>query len=177
MRAFIAVELSEEVRAKLSEFATALDFEGVKPVEAENLHITLFFLGEIDDRTRGKVIDAMEKVSAKPFTLQVSGAGVFPNPNFIRVAWAGCEATELKEIYSQLSPEMRKLRYKIEQFNPHVTVARVKSPEAKSRVQEVLKKFEKKKFGSCEVAKILLKKSVLTPGGPVYETVYEKPLA
>lgn len=177
MRAFIAVELSEEVRAKLSEFANALDFDGVKPVEKDNLHITLFFLGEIDDRTRGKVISAMEKVSAKPFTLSVSGAGVFPNPNFIRVAWAGCEAGELKQIYDTLSPEMRRLRYKIEPFHPHITVARVKSPEAKSMVQEVLKKFEKKKFGACEVAKIVLKKSVLTPSGPVYETVYEKPLA
>lgn len=176
MRAFIAVELSEEVRKKLAEFAKALDFEGVRPVEQENLHITLFFLGEIDERTKGKVVDAMERVSVAPFDLSVSGVGVFPNPNFIRVAWAGCEGEGLKQVYEQLAPEMRKLRYEVEPFRAHVTVARVKSPEAKSRVQEVLKKFEGQDFGSCGIKSIVLKKSTLTPKGPVYETVYEKRL-
>lgn len=177
MRAFIAVELDEAVRKKLSKFAKALDLEGVKPVDGENLHVTLFFLGEIDERTTGKVVYAMEQVSVAPFKLSVSGVGVFPNPNFIRVAWAGCESVELGRIYEQLAPEMRKLRYEVEPFRAHVTVARVKSPEAKGKVQEVLKKFEGKDFGACEVAKIVLKKSILTPKGPVYETVYEKQLA
>ncbi len=176
MRAFIAVELSEELRGRLAEFAKAFDFAGVKPVETENLHITLFFLGEIDERTQGKVVDAMQKVSVPPFKLKCSGVGVFPNPNFIRVVWAGCENGSLSKIYEQLSPEMRRLRYKIEPFRAHVTVARVKSPEAKEKVQKALGKFEGADFGACEIKSIALKKSTLTPTGPVYETVYEKRL-
>ena len=176
MRAFIAVELSDEVRQRLSGFASALAMDGVAPVEAQNLHITLFFLGEIDDRTKGKVISAMARVSSAPFELHVAGTGVFPNPNFIRVAWAGCESSELEKIYAQLAPEMRRLRYEVEEFRPHVTVARVKSPGAKEKVRDVLKSFEAADFGRCGIKSIVLKKSVLTPKGPVYSTVYEKRL-
>lgn len=176
MRAFIAVELSEEVRENLQAFQKALDFEGVKLVEPENLHITLFFLGEIDERTAAKVIEAMEKVSVPPFTLSCSGAGVFPNPNFIRVVWAGCENEQLKKIYEQLAPEMRKLRYKPEPFHAHVTVARVKDPKAKENVRAALAKFEGMDFGSCKIDRVVLKKSTLTPTGPVYEDVFEKRL-
>jgi len=176
MRAFIAVELSEQVRKNLQPFQKALDLEGIKLVEPENLHITLFFLGEIDDRTKGKVVEAMEKVSVPKFELNCKGVGVFPNPNFIRVAWAGCENENLTKLYEQLAPEMRKLRYKIEPFRGHVTVARVRDPSTKGNVQKALEKFEGKDFGTCEIGKIVLKKSILTPQGPVYEDVFTKEL-
>jgi len=176
MRAFIAVELGEEVRGRLADFAKALDFEGVKLVERENLHITLFFLGEIDDRTTVKVVEALGKVTVPRFTLSCKGVGVFPNPNFIRVAWAGCENENLTKIYEQLAPEMRKLRYKIEPFRGHVTVARVKDPSAKENVNAVLAKFRDFDFGACTVGRVVLKKSTLTPQGPVYEDVFEKML-
>lgn len=176
MRAFIAVELSEEVRKNLQPFQKALDFEGVKLVEPENLHITMFFLGEIDDRTAAKVVEALGKITVPKFELKCSGVGVFPNPNFIRVAWAGCENESLTKIYEQLAPEMRKLRYKIEPFRGHVTVARVKDPMAKEKVQKALEKFEGHDFGSCEVSRVALKKSTLTPQGPIYEDVFEKTL-
>lgn len=176
MRAFIAIELSEEIRKNLQPFQKALDFEGVKLVEPENLHITMFFLGEIDERTAAKVVEAMGKITVPKFELNCSGVGVFPNPNFIRVAWAGCENENLTKIYEQLAPEMRKLRYKIEPFRGHVTVARVKDPKAKEKVQKALAKFEGRDFGTCEIGKVILKKSTLTPRGPVYEDVFEKPL-
>jgi 2'-5' RNA ligase len=72
---------------------------------------------------------------------------------------------------------MRKLRYKIEPFKAHITVARVVSPEAKERVREGMKKFAKTKFGACAVNKVVLFKSTLTPNGPVYEPVHTKKLA
>jgi len=176
MRAFIAVELDGGVKGKLAAFAKSLDFEGVKLVEPENLHITLFFLGEIDDRTAAKVVEALGKITVPKFVLSCSGVGVFPNPNFIRVAWAGCENENLTKIYEQLAPEMKKLRYKIEPFRGHVTVARVKDPGAKEKVNAALAKFRGFDFGSCTVDRVVLKKSTLTPSGPVYEDVFAKEL-
>ena len=179
MRAFIAVPISEEVKKKISPFRKALQIEGVKAVEDANLHLTLFFLGEIDDRRKNDVIALMKKIPTPWFGLHLTGAGVFPNPNFIRVAWVGCEegSEKLKEIYGQLAPTFAKWGYKDERFSPHLTVARVKDPNAKEGVQKALAKFEKADFGTSPITKIVLFKSTLTPLGPIYEEVFTKELA
>lgn len=174
MRAFIAIELGDEVRKRLREFQQELDFKGVKLVESTNLHITLFFLGEIDEQKQARVVSAMENISAGKFELSCKGVGVFPNPNFIRVVWAGCESPQVGEIYGQLAGEIRRLGYELEPFHPHVTVARVKDPRTKEKVLEALAKFKGADFGRCMVERVVLMKSTLTPKGPVYEVVHAK---
>jgi len=176
MRAFIAVPISDEVKEKVEPFRKALEVEGVKVVEPENLHITLFFLGEIDDRRAADVIAAMENVRTKGFELRFSGAGVFPNPNFIRVVWVGCESKELNDIYNALAPSISKMGYELEDFRAHLTIARVKNPAAKEKVKAAVSKFKDATFGACLVDRIVLFKSILTPKGPIYEEVFAKRL-
>jgi len=178
MRAFIAVPISEEMKQAIDPFRKALQLDGVKPVERENLHITLFFLGEIDDRRKRDVSDMLENLPLKKFELHLRGAGVFPNPNFIRVAWVGCEegSEQLKQIYDALAPTFARWGYKEERFSPHLTVARVKEPQAKESVQRVLQKFEKTDFGFSPVKKVILFRSTLTPKGPAYEEIFTKEL-
>jgi len=176
MRAFIAVPISDEVKKNIEPFRKALEIDDVKTVEPENLHITLFFLGEIDERRTMEIIAAMEKINAERFELPFSGAGVFPNPNFIRVVWVGCESKELENIYGALAPSISKMGYKFEDFRAHLTIARVKGPAAKEKVKEVIARFKDAKFGACTVDRIVLFKSTLTPKGPIYEEVFAKML-
>lgn len=176
MRAFIAIEVSEELKDKMSKMQKQLSLEGVKLVERENLHMTLQFLGEIDEKMREKVIQAMEKVSCSKFELSCKGISAFPSRNYIRVIWVGAEAPEAKSIYDQLSCELAKLGFKKEDFSPHITLARVKFLKDKQALAEFLEDNEEAEIGDCIVDRVILKKSTLTPKGPVYENSYEKKL-
>jgi len=176
MRAFIAVPVSDEVKRKMEPLCAALAGDGITPVAPECQHVTLFFLGEIDERRKDDVIRAMESILAKKFILPFSGAGAFPNPNFVRVVWVGCESPELLAIYNSLAPFIERMGYQKEEFRPHLTVARVKSPAAKERVQAALKKFRNARFGSCEISRVVLFESKLSPAGPMYVELHSKEL-
>jgi 2'-5' RNA ligase len=176
MRAFTAVEVDEQLREKMSELQKQLSLEGVKLVEKENLHLTLHFLGEIDESMKEKVIKAMDKLNCKKFEMSCEGVGAFPSKGYIRVIWVGVEAPELKQIYDQLGTEFDRLGFKQEQFSPHITLARVKFLKDKEKLVEFLEENEQVEIGECKVEGVFLKKSTLTPKGPVYENVYEKKL-
>ncbi|MEM3555395.1 MAG: RNA 2',3'-cyclic phosphodiesterase [Candidatus Micrarchaeia archaeon] len=173
MRAFIAVEVSDELREKIATLQKNLSIEGVKLVEKENLHLTLFFLGEIDERMKERVIQAMNKMNFGKFEVSCRGVGAFPSRNYIRVIWVGVEAPELKKIHSELGKELSQLGFKKEEFSPHITLARVKFLKDKGALNEFLEENSQSEFGECIVDRIILKKSTLTPEGPIYENVHE----
>jgi 2'-5' RNA ligase len=176
MRAFVAIEASEEVREKMSELQKQLSLDGVKLVEKENLHLTLFFLGDIDEAMKDKVIKGMDKLNCKKFEMSCKGVGAFPSNSYIRVVWVGAEAPQLKQIYDQLGEELAKLGFKKEDFSPHITLARVKFLRDKTSLSEFLEDNAEVEIGDCVIDKVILKKSTLTPKGPIYESVYEKKL-
>jgi len=176
MRTFIAVEVDERLKEKMAELQKQLSIDGVKLVEKENLHLTLHFLGEIDDTMKGEVTQAMEKVNCRKFEMSCNRVGAFPSRNYIRVIWVGVDAPELKSIHDQLGGELARLGFKREDFSPHITLARVKFLKDKTKLIEFLETNAETELGDCTVDRILLKKSMLTPKGPVYENVYEKKL-
>jgi 2'-5' RNA ligase len=176
MRAFIAVEVDEQLREKMSKLQNQLSLDGVKPVEKENLHLTLQFLGEIDESMKEKVAQAMDKLSFKKFEMSCKGVGAFPSRNYMRVVWVGAEAPELKEIYSQLATELVKLGFKQEGFSPHITLARVKFLKEKEKIIQFLEENERLELGKCMVEGVFLKRSTLTPKGSIYENVHEMKL-
>ncbi|HRR55003.1 MAG TPA: RNA 2',3'-cyclic phosphodiesterase, partial [Candidatus Methanomethylicus sp.] len=81
VRAFLALEVSREVKRKIMELQNEIAGSGadVKLVGEENMHVTLKFLGDIDETTVGKVANAMGAVRSEAFLLEVAGAGAFPN--------------------------------------------------------------------------------------------------
>jgi 2'-5' RNA ligase len=176
MRVFIAIEVSDELREKMVSLQKQLSIDGVKLVEKENLHLTMHFLGEIDESMKDKVIKAMDKLNCRKFEMSCTGVGAFPSKNYIRVIWVGAEAPELKQIYDQLGTEFARLGFKQEQFSPHITLARVKFLKDKEKLSEFLEENEGIEIGECKVEGVFLKKSTLTPKGPIYENVYEKKL-
>ncbi len=183
MRAFIAVDISDEVRNNLVKAREMIGNKAakIKFVERENLHVTLKFLGEIDETLVEEVKKALGEIAKKhkKHRVRVRGVGVFPNPNYVRVIWAGVENDEgIRAIANDVEREMRRLGFrKDKDFVAHVTIGRVKFVRDKPALAATLKSLANEDFGEFEVGSIELKKSTLTPKGPIYETIERFELA
>jgi len=179
IRSFIAVEvpffssIGSAIEALKSTRLVA------KFVEPQNMHLTLRFLGDIDETDVPAIMDGMKQAASdiSPFEMELSGMGFFPGGKRINVIWLGFEGAEpLKDFVSRLSSEFEKSNIRPEgmdsrEFTPHLTIARVKYPGDKRRVIEVINSYSSTTFGILSVDKILLKKSVLQRSGPIYSTL------
>lgn len=180
-RGFIAIEIPAAPLIIDLEKTISKTGADVKLVEPENIHLTLKFLGDTDESK----IDAIEKIirgsveGITPFPLTLKGTGVFPNEKYMKVLWVGIVngdvlATIAKSIDEQLVP----LGFKKEQrgFSAHLTIGRVRTAKNKDQLLDVIHKFEEQEFLTHEVNAVTLKKSDLTPKGPIYTTLREIPL-
>jgi RNA 2',3'-cyclic 3'-phosphodiesterase len=180
VRAFLAFEIEEEaVKKKLIDTQTLAVKTGadLKPVEPENIHMTIRFLGDITLNMADKIYVETQKVQFKPFPVQLLGIGVFPNLNFPRVLWAGIAqgAEQLQNIVNQIEPRLQSLGLTPDRnaFSPHITIARVRSARNKADLAEFVTKNSKYDFGAVEARCLRLKRSELTPNGPIYSTLKE----
>ncbi len=181
MRSFIALDISdEEIINRLAGIASMLNLRGVKPVERENLHITLRFLGEISEIVVQEVISALRKVRYKQFFIRISSLGAFPSLSKPRVIWAGIKEgfSELIELHELIEYELKNIGLKLERedFHPHVTLARVKESSSMKEVLKILENNLELEFGSFMAKDFSLKQSILTPRGPIYKDIERFPL-
>jgi 2'-5' RNA ligase len=181
-RAFIAVEMGE--LPELRQFHSELKMlePGMKAVDPGHLHVTLKFLGDTEESLVPKLDEVMRSGvnGIAPFTVHLHGSGTFPPKGNTRVVWVGLEGTEpLAIIASRLEGSLQELGFEPESraFQPHLTLARVKDPRASGPAIALAEKYVLVDFGSVNVDRILLKKSVLGPRGPTYTTVITSPLA
>lgn len=179
IRAFIAIELPEEVKAQLRKLQEKLKVgkeEAVKWAEPEGIHLTLKFLGNI---TREKIEELSRTISpvvreVRPFTLQPEGLGAFPNLRTPRVVWVGVsgDLEVLLALQEQLEQALSKLGFKREKgFSPHLTLGRVRE-KAPHRIRELLGReigeLEVPEMAHFRVTNISLMRSTLTPSGALY---------
>ncbi|MCK5112190.1 MAG: RNA 2',3'-cyclic phosphodiesterase [Thermoplasmatales archaeon] len=150
----------------------------VKLVEPQNIHITLKFLGEVEEVN----IDDIEQImkdsvkEIEPFTIKLSGTGVFPNQNYIRVVWIGIKDAEIIETISRsIDERLSQLGFKREKrgFSAHLTIGRVKTAKNKQLLLKAIEDYKDSEFSTQEINSIKLKKSDLTPKGPIYTTLRE----
>lgn len=168
MRLFVAVPLPEGLKTRLGSLAKEIIQEGVKPVETENLHITLKFIGDSD--RADEIADRLKKVRFGPFECKARGVGVFPGPGYVRVVWAGVESGgKLESLASQVMEQLCGFGGD-ERFSPHITIARVKR---KIDAGAFIQKHAGEEFGGFAVSKFVLMQSVLQKGGPGYSVVAE----
>ena len=180
IRSFIAFDIdNKSVLRKLSEAQDKLVNTGadLKLVKPQNIHITMRFLGDISPTMIDAIHEEMEKVSFNPIDVELKGLGVFPTLKYLRVVWAGIQkgANELRKVFDQLEPLLRKLGFKPDPkgFSPHLTIARVRTGRNKSELIRCVKELADYDFGVLRADCLRLKKSVLTPKGPVYSTLKE----
>ena len=180
VRSFLAFDLeNENVRKRLAAVQKLLvqTDADLKLVEPQNIHMTIRFLGDITSNMVEKVFEEMQKVQFAPFDVQISSLGVFPDLRYPRVVWAGMTegADQLKNVFSQLEPRLRGLGFTPDPkgFSPHLTFARVKSGKNKAQLAEFVTKNASYDFGTVKAECLRLKKSELTPKGPIYSTLKE----
>jgi len=182
MRAFVAIDASDEIRAELARVQQELARcpAKVKWVTPQNVHLTLKFLGDVAPEAVEQVAAAMAAASgggAVPFA--VEGLGSFPPRGRPRVLWAGVSAgaDAVSRVQVKLEAALRPLGFKQEhRFVPHLTIGRVKSPRGAQELIPMLERHAATKFGSCTAAEMVLYESELTPQGAVYRAVARQPL-
>lgn len=168
MRLFVAVPVPEGLREKLADLGKEIEQDGIRFVKPENMHLTLKFMGEVDE---GKVPDIEEKlkgISFAPASCSLKGIGVFPNENYIRVVWAGCESGGALEKLAKDVMDALHGYGDNRPFSAHLTIARVKR---KLDLKAFIQKHKEEVFGEFETKEFHLIKSVLKPGGPEYSVV------
>lgn len=176
MRGFVAVEAGREVSERLSELVREMKEEigTTKATYPKEFHITLKFLGEFDENVlleRIKSEMAAACLGIGRFSAEARGVGCFPSPKSPRVVFASAWDGLLEELAVRLEGGMEKLGFEREgrRFSAHMTLARLKERED---VSGFLEKYGNFYFGSIPVNAVKLKKSTLTPQGPIYEDVY-----
>ena len=187
MRAFIAIELPKEIRDSLANLQDKLKSTGadVKWVEPDNIHLTLKFLGEIDDQKLDKITSILENIAKDKnyFHICISSLGAFPRISSPRVIWVGIDTgeKETKEIVKALEGKIEKIGIPKEDrpFSSHITIGRTRSALNLQKLAKGLETLEsdlKIKVAEFDVTKITLFKSTLTPKGPIYEVLKEASL-
>jgi len=169
IRAFIAMEISEEVRAKLSGLQTDLQklYAEARWVRCDDMHLTLVFLGEIAEDIVDVIAGAMDEVAknAVPFSYEIAGLGFFGPPRAPRVIWAGAKGNiqPLLSAQSALVTSLKELGFTLEErpFAPHLTLARLKFPKHVERLVTEIQRRKDEAFGSVQVDRIILMKSQL----------------
>ena len=176
MRLFIAFDMPESIRRKAAELQKRIGDEHarIKWVEIENIHLTLKFLGEVDDSKVRIITDSLKKIKFKPFLSSVSGFGAFPSESYARVLWVGLKPAEnIAELHERIDDAMKGAGFaKDSRFHPHVTLGRVNYVSSKQdfvRMLAELKGFEIRE--NFKFDRFKLKRSTLTRDGPVYEDV------
>ena len=130
-RLFVAIDLPEEVKKTVENISGELS--GAHWVAADQLHLTLRFIGEVDEGLFRQIREALAGVSGNPFSLTLKGIGHFPPGKRARVLWVGMgeseellklqKKVELALIDAGIAPEARR-------FSPHITIARMKETPA-----------------------------------------------
>ncbi|WP_456471562.1 RNA 2',3'-cyclic phosphodiesterase [Methanocaldococcus sp.] len=170
MRVFLAIDIPKDLKEEIYKFQKNFKIKGIKLVEKENLHITIKFLGEVDEETLNKILNL--DLSINPTKVKIKSLGTFPNENYIRVIWIG--AYGLIDIFKEIDEKLSAIGFEKEKsYVPHLTIGRVKFINNKRELKERIDKFKEVDFGSFIADKVKLYKSTLTPMGPIYEVIKE----
>jgi 2'-5' RNA ligase len=180
IRSFLAFDIENDT--VLNRLATAQSLlvqtgADMKLVEPQNIHVTVRFLGNITPTMPEKIFEEMKKIQFAPFNVKIKGLGAFPTPHYARVVWAGITdgADQQKSVFSQLEPRLRGLGFTPDHrgFSPHLTIARVRSGRNKAQLSQFITENANYEFGAINAKCLRLKKSDLTPRGPIYSTLKE----
>lgn len=178
IRTFLAVDPGKVLRDRALSVQHQLTHSGaqVKWVEPDNLHFTLLFLGEVDERAVLDICRATASVTAKfaPFSLSLEGVGCFPNPRRPRVIWLGvAEGTgTLGALHNALEDAFLELgcyRREERSFTPHLTLGRVQSDHQTEQLAALLaRKVGWQGGATAQIDQVLVMSSTLEARGPLY---------
>ncbi len=187
IRAFIAIDLPSSIQARLRAVISELDqppLSAVRWVTAQNIHLTLKFLGDISPSNLEMLCKQLEADTARyaSFGVKVAGLGAFPNPRRPRVIWVGIHAPQaLVSLQKAIESSTHRLGYATEDraFSPHLTLGRVAHNASPAEVQQIadrLATMQVGELGEFAVNEVLLYRSDLKPGGAIYSQLFHTTL-
>lgn len=167
-RLFVAIDPPEEIKRVIGSLRCPLP--GAKWVAEAQIHVTLRFIGDVDDKLVKVVIESLSGIEAAPFSLAMQGVGCFPPKRDPKVLWVGVDgssalfglqcAIEKALVRIGVPPEGRP-------FTPHLTIARLKETPA-ARVAPFLRQYARFSTRFFPVTQFLLYSSTLTPQGAIH---------
>ncbi len=177
-RIFVAIDFPDEVIKEVSRVQEILGtrkFTG-KITELENLHLTLKFLGEVNDEKLGAIMGKLREIESDEFEARLERAGSFSFRGSPKIVWIKIGGKGIFELQKKVDEKMSEIGFKIEdRFMSHMTIARIKYVKNNKEFMEYVAgiKLKKVKF---KVGEFKLKKSELRGFGPVYRDieVYKK---
>lgn len=183
MRAFVAVDISSPVRARIEELENELRPQLLRArfVPVRNLHFTLRFLGESEPEQLESMAAELEgAVCGVPgFVLDVKGCGAFPSPRRPRILWVGIEnpPRPLFDLQGEIERVARRAGFAPEArpFEPHLTVARFREPPR--GLEAVLTAVRDRELGTSAVEEVVVYESRLSPNGATYTPLHRIALA
>jgi 2'-5' RNA ligase len=174
MRLFVALNIPEDVRAKLAALVAKLRpaCNEARWPRIEGLHVTLKFIGETPAENAAKIQAALASIAPRPaIKIDFRGLGFFPNESRPRVLWAGVVAgAELAALAAAVESALEPLGIPREErtFSPHLTLARFNNPRKLDALHSAIEKAGPLEFGAVSAQEFHLYQSVLKPGGAEY---------
>ncbi len=150
--------------------------DGVRPSPENQMHLTMKFIGDVDDRKVPRIAEAVRKAveGIPPFEIVLMGAGAFPNARNARVVWIGAEpADTLKRIADGIGENLSGIRFDDKPFKSHMTVGRCVSTKDMSGF---VSKYKGMEFTSFECGEVLVMRSELGPKGAKHTVLERIPL-
>lgn len=176
LRLFFGLEIPEPVKQRLLSIQQPV--AGARWQRADQLHLTLAFLGSVEAQQLPVICDAARKLAVEPFDLAVSGVGCFGHPDHPKNLWAGVQPVdELAGLHEELCQRLAACGFGPEKrtFRPHITLSRFRK-EAGS-VRELLREHQAVQAGTFAVNQFALFESVCGGQGSVYQIIERFPLA
>jgi len=176
VRAFIAITCPDELKKGILEIQKSINrFGRMKLVEPENIHLTLKFLGNVDDNKLNKLVNTLNFISEnEKFRISLRGIGAFPSPGYVRVIWVGVDkgSDKIRIIQKGIDKELSSHGFKKDKrFHSHFTLARVRSID-KQQIRRFLQDNATLELGSFGVTEINMMESKLSSRGPIYSITH-----
>jgi len=184
VRTFVAIMLDGSLHRTLTEVVErfASSKASVKWVAPENTHVTLKFLGNVDEERLTEVYEACERAAdgIGPIDLEMKAVGCFPGMKRPRVVWLGIEKGEehVRELQQRVESELERMGFAREErtFTAHLTIGRVKGRKGISNLCRLLEEERNVFIGLMRAEKISIMKSKTLPTGPIYTELKAIPL-
>lgn len=182
MRLFLALEISAAIRGAIESLIRELKTldDSWKWVRAENLHVTLKFLGEVAAGKLPEIVEALRRPpTAGPVSLKFRGLGFFPNERRPRVLWVGTDSPQsLAGLAASVEAALANVGFSREEreFTPHLTLARSKQGTISSKLMDAIAKQSRQEFGTMDASTFHLIESRIKSAGPEYTTLELFPL-
>ena len=175
MRLFIAIDLPEHIREQVTRLHHGLP--GTRWTPPEQLHLTLRFIGDVNEPIYETIIERLAQVRFPPFQMRIRGVGQFLKAKLSQILWVGIAAEEtLLDLQAQVEKEIRGTGLPGEKraYQPHITIARIKNTP-RQRLMDYVEQFSHFESDDFTVRAFYLYSSILRPEGARHHIEAEFP--